>query len=138
MTHTTSCMGFMFSFCAHISFLVASLSVLFVNPSKLPHNCTMDTETFKQKREKYWPNWDIHVFILCPFFQRFSIQSFQRFSFFSNRHVKIRDPQNQGYQILFNDCGYFYHKSTKKVFFFNKNKTSFMLNIREWSVLCQF
>ena len=30
----------MFLFCALISFLVDSLSVLFVNPSKLSHNCT--------------------------------------------------------------------------------------------------
>ena len=76
MTHTTSCMGFMFLFCAHISFLVASLSVLFVNPLKLPHNCTMDTETFKQKRGKYWPNWDIHVIILFPFFQYKAFRDF--------------------------------------------------------------
>ena len=39
----------------------------------------------------YWPNysWNIQIFTLSPFFQRFSIQNFQRFPLSSNRSNSV-------------------------------------------------
>ena len=47
----------------------------------------------------------------------------------SGRHAKTNDPGNPGSWNLFNDCGYFLHKSTKKAAFNKKNKTTLMLKM---------
>ena len=62
------------------------------------------------------------------FFKDFQYKAFRDFLCFQTDMQS--NPHNQGSQILFNDCGYFFHKPTKKVFIINKNKTSFMLNMK--------